>query len=169
VHRVAERVEDRGHVVIDAGPVVPDVGHRQDDLFGERAIALDAEADRVGAQMPAAGPAVAAATAHHVTLAADDVAGRDVVDVAANLEHLADELVPHDQRRLDGPLRPRIPVGDMQVRAADASLADADPDVVDGHRRFWYVAQLEAGAGCGLDECLHGRSVPPRAPPPTSR
>ena len=44
---------------------------------------------------------------------------------------LADELVTDDERRLDRLLRPGIPVGDVQVRAADAGLADADPDVVD--------------------------------------
>ena len=39
VDRVAERVEDRGDVLVDARPVVPDVGHRQDDVLGERAVA----------------------------------------------------------------------------------------------------------------------------------
>ena len=42
VDRVAERVEDRGDLLVDARPVVPDVGHRQDDLLGEGAVALDA-------------------------------------------------------------------------------------------------------------------------------
>ena len=111
--------------------MVPDVRDRQDDLLGERAVALDAEADRVRAEVPAAGPAVAAAAADDVALAADDVAGREVADVAADLEHLADELVADDERRLDRLLGPRIPVGDVEVGAADAGLVDADPDVVD--------------------------------------
>ena len=160
VDRVAERVEDRGDLLVDARPVVPDVGHRQDDVLGERPVAPDAEPDRVGAQVPAAGEAVAAAAADDVALAADEVAGREVGDVAADLDDLADELVADDERRLDRLLRPRIPGVDVQVRAADAGLVDADQDVVDAHRRLGHVAQLEARAGRGLDQGVHARSVP---------
>src|SRR5262249_35998487 len=136
VDRVAERIEDRLHVAVDAGPVMPDVGDGQDDLLGEGAVAPDAQADRVRAEVPAAGPAVAAAAADDVTLATDDVADGEVVDVAAQLEDLADELVADDQRRVDRLLRPGVPVGDVKVGPADAGLEDADPDVVDAHVRF---------------------------------
>ena len=61
---------------IDARLVVPDVGHRQRDVLGERAGPVDADALGVLAQVPAAGQAVAAAAADDVPLAADDVAGR---------------------------------------------------------------------------------------------
>ena len=60
VHGVPERVEDRGDVLVDARPVVPDVGHRQGDVLGERAVPVHAEADRVRAQVAPAGEAVAA-------------------------------------------------------------------------------------------------------------
>ena len=70
VHRVAERVEDRRDVLVDARPVVPDVGHRQGDQLGERARAVHADALGVRAQVPAAGHAVAAAAADDVALAA---------------------------------------------------------------------------------------------------
>ena len=43
VDGVAERVEDRGHLGVDARPVVPDVRHRQDDVLGEGAVATDPE------------------------------------------------------------------------------------------------------------------------------
>src|SRR5213596_4239431 len=49
--RVPERVEDRGDLLVDARPVVPDVGHGQDDLLGKRAVAVDAQADGVRAQV----------------------------------------------------------------------------------------------------------------------
>ena len=78
VHGVAERVEDRGDVAVDAVVVVPDVGHRQREVLGERARAVDADALRVLAQVPPAGEAVAAAAADDVPLAADDVAGVEV-------------------------------------------------------------------------------------------
>ena len=161
VDRVAERVEDRlATSAVDPRPVVPDVRHRQHDLLGERAVAAHAQPDRVRAEVPAAGPAVAAAAADDVALAADDVADCEVVDVAAELEDLADELVADDERRPDRLLGPGVPVGDVEVGAADAGLQDADPDVVDAHRRLRHVAQLEAGAGIRLDEGEHGSSVP---------
>ena len=63
VDRVAERIEDRRHVGVDARPVVPHVGHRQRDVLGERAVAVHAQADRVRAQVAAAREAVAAQAA----------------------------------------------------------------------------------------------------------
>ena len=134
VDRVAERVEDRGDLLVDARPVVPDVGHRQRDVLGERAVAADAEPDRVGAQVAPAGQAVPAAAAHDVTLARDEVARMEVGHVATDLDDLADELVADDERRLDRPGGPRIPRLDVEVRAADARLVDPDQDVVDADR-----------------------------------
>ena len=75
---------------------------------------------RVRAQMPPAGQAVAAAAADDVPLAADDVAGREVVDVGADLDDLADELVADHHRHRDRLLRPGVPVVDVHVGAADA-------------------------------------------------
>ncbi len=70
-------------------------------ILGERAGPIDADALGVLAQMPPAGEAVAAAAADDVALAADDVAGVKVVDVRADLDDLADELVADDHRHGD--------------------------------------------------------------------
>ena len=156
VHGVAERVEDRGDVVVDARPVVPDVRHRQRDVLGERAGPLDAEADRVGAQVAPAGHAVAAAAADDVPLAADEVAGREVADVRADLDDLADELVADHERHRDRLLRPRVPAVDVEVGAADARRADPDQDVVDPDLGLGDVLEPEPRLGLALDERLHG-------------
>ena len=96
--RVAERVEDRGDLLVDTRPVVPDVGHRQDDVLGERAVAPDAETDRVGAQVPATGQAMAAAAADDVALAARrGRRARSRSTLLADLDDLADELVADDR------------------------------------------------------------------------
>ena len=134
VDGVAERVEDRRDLGVDAWPVVPDVGHRQDDVFGEGAVPADAEPDRAGAEVAAAGQAVPAAAADDVALTRHQVARLEVVDVAADLDDLADELVADDQRRDDRAAGPRVPRLDMQVRAADAGAVHADQHVVDAHR-----------------------------------
>jgi len=68
--------------------------YKQGDEFGECAGAVDADALRVGAEMPAAGHAIAAASAGDMALAAHDVAGIEVVYVGANLDDLSDKLMP---------------------------------------------------------------------------
>ena len=60
VDGVAERVEDRRHVAVDPRGMVPDVGHRQGDVLGERPRAVDAHPLGVLAEGPPSGEAVAA-------------------------------------------------------------------------------------------------------------
>ena len=115
VDRVAERVEDRGDVLVDARPVVPDVGHRQDDVLGEGAVALDAEPDRcwrtgAGARPGSGGTARTTTWPSPLTMSP----GREVVDVAADLDDLADELVADDRAAAVIVLcRPRRPTTSM--------------------------------------------------------
>ena len=130
--------------------MVPDVGHRDRDVLGEGAGAVDADAAGVGAEVAAAGHAVATAPADDVALAADQVAYLEVVDVGADLDDLADELVADHQRHRDRRLRPGVPGVDMEVGAADAGLLDPDQDVVDADRGLGNVAQGEARRSLAL-------------------
>jgi hypothetical protein len=155
VHGVAERVEDRGDLLVDPGPVMPDVRHRDRHELREGAVAAHPEADRVGAQVAPAGEAVTAAAAHDVALAGHEVARPEVRHVRAHFDDLTDELVPDDERRLDRFRRPRVPRRDVEVRAADAGPADPDEDVVDADRRLRHLAQLEARSGGDLHEGEH--------------
>src|SRR5206468_11838154 len=109
-------VEDRGDLFVDPRPVMPDIRHRQAHELGEGSVAPDAQTNRVGAQVAPAGEAVAAHAAHDVTFTGDEIARLDVVHVASDLDHLADELVANDEWRLDGARGPRIPRVDVQVR-----------------------------------------------------
>ena len=120
---IAERVENGGNVQIYAGPVVPDIGHGQGDVFRERAGAVDADALRVGAQVTPPGEAIAAAPADDVAFAADDLAGEKVGDIVADFHNLADKLMPDSQRDGNRLFSPGVPVIDMQVGAADTSCA----------------------------------------------
>ena len=124
VDGVAERIEDRGDVEIDAVGVVPDIGIGNGDIFGEGAGAVDADAAGVRAQVPPAGHAVAAAAADDVALAARRSSpGVIVVDVLADLDDLADEFVADHHRHGNRLLRPLVPFVDVQVGAADARCA----------------------------------------------
>ncbi len=155
VDGIAQRIEDRGDLVADAPPVVPDVGHRQRDVLRERAGTLHAEPDRVGAEVAPPGHAVPAAPADDVTLAAHPVARAEVAHVRPHVDDLADELVPDHQRHRDRPLRPRVPAVDVDVRPADPGPVDANEYVVDPYLGLGHVLEPEAGFGAALDEGLH--------------
>ena len=118
-------------------------------------VAVDADALGVRAEVAAPGHAVAAAPADEVALAADEVAGVKVVDVAADLDDLADELVSDDQRHRHGALRPGVPVVDVQIGAADAGAQHADQHIVDAEGRLGNVFEPQAGRRLALDQSLH--------------
>ena len=74
VRRVAERIEDRRDLVGDVVGNPEGVERRNHEVLGERALAIDADAHRVAAEVAAAGAAVAAEAAGDVALARDAVA-----------------------------------------------------------------------------------------------
>ena len=118
-------------------------------------VRVHADALGVRAQVAAPGEAVAAAPAHEVAFAADDVAGGEVGDVGADLDDLADELVPDHHRHRDRLLRPRVPVVDVQIGAADAGPVDPDQHVVDPDFGFGHVLEPQSGLRLGFHECSH--------------
>ena len=66
----------------------------------------------------------------------------------ADLDDLADELVSDDERPGIASGAHGIPRLDVQVRAADAGLVDADEDVVDAGRPAWgRLSRLSPGRG----------------------
>src|SRR5690606_20677570 len=160
VRGVAVRVEERGKFRRDLVGDRPQVGGRHDDVFGEGAVAIDADADGVRAQVLAAAAAVAAVAAHDVAFGRhalpDLVAGHARTD----LGDAADELVADHQAGLDRALAPLVPQVDVQVGAADGRLLDLDQDLVrpgHGHR---HVLHPDALAGLALDQRLHRRGHP---------
>ena len=107
----------------------------------------------IGAEMAAAGHAVAAAAADDMALAGDDHAGRVIVDVVADLDDLADEFVADHHRHRDRLLRPFVPFVDVQIGAADRGALHLDLDVVDAGLGLGHVLEPEAaGALLVLDQ-----------------
>src|SRR4051812_2646711 len=105
--------------------------------------------------MATVGEVVAAAPADDMPLSAYHVAEVKVVYVGPRRDDLADELVPDHHRHRDGLLCPSIPVVDVQIRPADARLADADEDIVDADFGLGHILQPEAGFRLRFDEGFH--------------
>ncbi|MCY1356045.1 hypothetical protein D9M69_424840 [compost metagenome] len=155
VHGIAERVEDRrdlvGHVVRDRHDVI----FRQADELAEGTRAVDADAERVAAQMPAAGAAVAAFAADDMALARHPLADMVLGDGRADLGDLAHELMADDHRHRDGLLRPLVPVPDVHVGAADRRFLHLDQHVVRADLRHRHPLHPEAFFRLRFHQRLH--------------
>jgi hypothetical protein len=155
VRGVAVRIEESGELGRNLVRDRPQVRGRHRDVLGERAGAVDADADRVRTQVLLAGAAVAAD-------AADDMAfGRDALPqcipahARTHVDDAADELVADDQTRLDHALRPLVPLVDVQVGAADRGLFELDEHLVRPDLGQRHLLHPDALGGLALDQRLH--------------
>ena len=170
VRRVAERVEDRRDLVGDVVRNLERVERRDHEIFGERAFAVDADADRVAAQMPAARAAVAAEAAGDMPFAGDAVADREAADLLPQLDDFAHVFVADVHRHRDRLLRPVVPLPDMDVGAADRGLHDPDHHVVVADFGLLHVGQREARRALEFGKCFHSDSpLPFNATTPSAR
>jgi hypothetical protein len=143
--------------MLDAGGVLPDVGHGHDNVFGEGSVAIDTYAEGVGAEMAATGEAVSATATDYVTFSADELAYGKIGDVGAELDDFADELMADDETFADGGASPGVPVVDVEVGAADSGVEDTNFDIVDTNFRFRDVFKPETAFTAAFYECLHER------------
>src|SRR5947199_8979733 len=102
---------------------MPDVrrGHR--DVFGETAVAVNTDDLRKGTHVRVAGAAKQTSSVHNVPLGGDAVAFAHVGDELTDFDDVAREFVTDGERWLASPARPRIPIVDVNVGAADTCAA----------------------------------------------
>ena len=72
------------------------------------------------------------------------VADGEVVDVGADGDDFADELMADGEALFDGGAGPGVPLVDVQVGAADAGVEDANLYVVDAHLGLGNIFEPEA-------------------------
>src|SRR2546422_3511469 len=131
------------------------VGLGHHDVLRERTVAIDADDARVSADVAVAGAALQAVTADDMPLGGDELAGSELRHAVAARFDLSRELVADDDWRLDAALRPRVPVGDVQVRAADAGVPYRDQDFAGAGRRLGHGLHGQTGRALFLDDRLH--------------
>ena len=153
---VAERIKTREHLQRNPGVHVHRVACGKAQIFREGSLAVDPDALRVLAEVPPPGEAVAALAAHDVAFAVDQIARLEALDIAADLDNLADELVADHHRRFDGLLGPGVPVEDMDIGAANCGPLDFDEHVVDARSRHGHLDEFEACSGPDLGNRAHG-------------
>ena len=155
VDGVSEGIENRGNFVRDRARVFPDIHHRQDDIFRERAGAIHSHALRVRAKVTPPGEAIAAAPANDMPFPADQISGMKVRDVRSDLDNFAGKFVADDERHANCGLRPVIPIVDMQVGAANAGGQHANLDVVDAGFGLGNIFEPQSAFGAAFDEGFH--------------
>jgi hypothetical protein len=160
VYSIAERIEDRGDFLIDIRSVPPDVGHGQRNELSERPLAVNADAQRVRAKMPSACKAIAAASADHVSFAADDIARIKIADIRPDLDDLTNKFVADRHRDRNGFLRPLVPLVDVNVGAADAGIAHAYQHIVDADSRLGNIFEPQTRLCLSLNQCFHSLLLP---------
>ena len=126
---VAEGVKEGDNVLGKAFVNGDHVRFRNADVLCKRAVAVNADADGVLAPLDVACVAVAAAVAGDVALAGDALANVQTRYACAKLRDLADILMADGHGRLDVLLRPRIPVVNVDIRAADGGFVDLDENL----------------------------------------
>jgi hypothetical protein len=130
VHRIAERIEDGADLVVDAVGERHHVEGGQAQVFGKRALLVDADPPCLGVEVELARRDLAGGLADQVAFAGTALAEAQPLDIAADSDDLARKFVAGDKRHRNRPRRPVVPLPDMDVGAADAGLVDADQDVV---------------------------------------
>src|SRR6185437_9364743 len=157
MHGVTEGIEDRRYFLVDAVMVAPDVRHGQRDELGECARPVDANSLRGGAQVAPARKAITAAPADHVAFAANQVTGKEVIDIGADGDDFTHELMPDRHGHGDGFARPFVPLIDVQVRTADPGVPHAHQHVVNADCGVWYFFEPQAALGLAFYQGLHGQ------------
>ena len=123
VSSIAVRVEDGIEVIGYLIVAEINICLRDNEILSKCAVAIYADALCFAAEMTLAREAVAAFAAYDMTLAGDSVSDLVCRDVFAYLDYLADIFMTYGHGSMYGFLAPFIPVVDMQVSAADGSLA----------------------------------------------
>ena len=157
MRRVAVGIEECGQFRRNLIRYRPQVRRRHGDVFGKRAVAVHADADRVRAQVLLAGAAVAAHAADDVAFGADALAERVAAHAGAHVDDAADEFVTDHQPRLDHALRPLVPLINVQVGAADRGLFELDQHIVRTDLGNRYLFHPDPARGFALDQGFHHR------------
>ena len=144
MNRIAERIEDGRGITIHLRVVPPNVGHGKGDQFRKTSRTINTHPGRMRTEVPPAGHTVTTPAANDMPLSGHDIAGYKVVNVRPDRNDFTNELVADGHGNGNCPLRPLVPVVDVNIRAANAGPQHSDEHVVDADSGFGNVLEPEA-------------------------
>ncbi len=152
---VTQRVEYRGAFVRYRRIEPPHIILGDRDVFGERAIAIDADNLDAFADVRLPGAAEKAREIGDVSFRGDALPDANRAHRSADRGNRSHELVSDHERGLDPALGPRIPRVDMAVRSAKTGLLYADQYVAGADLGYRNLGQEKAGGRARLNEGPH--------------
>src|SRR6202020_1478988 len=90
-----------------------------------------------------------------VRYSGDAIAGTKAAHLAADFDYFSRVFMSDRHRHGHRFLRPRIPIVNMHIGAADGGTLDLDEHIVVADRGFRNVLHPDAGFRAGFDECFH--------------
>jgi hypothetical protein len=152
---VPHRVVDAADVVGDRIIEVPHIRRRHRDELGEATIAVDADDPGVRTDVGVAGAAQQASPIDDVPLGGDSVSLLHVVHESPDLYDIAGELVSHHERWFASPLRPGVPLVDVNIGAAYTRASHPNENFVFTDCGLRAIFQFETGCRGFLDQRFH--------------
>src|SRR5205823_5205409 len=113
----------------------PDIRQKHPDDY--------ADAFGIGAEMPSPRQTVPASAADDVSLAADNLPGKEVRHVGACCDDFTDKFMSDDHRYRDSFGGPVVPFVYVQIGAADTGAVHPNQHVVDAEDRLGHVLEPE--------------------------
>src|ERR1700736_2098881 len=122
---------------------MPDVRRRHGYVIRETAVTVYADDLGVRAHVRVACSAEQTPPVDDVSLRRDAVAFPHISDETTHLHHVTGEFVSDHEGRFAAPLRPRVPVVDVNIGAAYPSASHTNENFVFADPRLGNVLQLE--------------------------
>src|SRR5262249_8137117 len=155
VDGVAERFLEAGEFRWNGRRGLPQHRFRQDDVFRERSVAIDAEDAVILAYMGLSGTTLETMATCDVRLGGDVIAHLDERDIRTDLHDFTAHFMTNDARRVNAAMRPGIPIVNMRIRPAERGGGDADDGIGETRCRIRSVGGGQPWLCRRLDERTH--------------
>src|SRR2546423_2616054 len=129
MYGIAERLLESGDLGAEPGRISPAVGSRQQDVSGERTVAIHAQDADVLAKVVQAALALPAGVVDHMRLSGYEGPGIKPFDLGSDRNHSTGHLVAEDAGRTDMAAGPIRSIRDVYLRAAEPGSGHFHQDI----------------------------------------
>src|ERR1043166_7529729 len=109
---------------------MPDIRHRNRQIFCERALPINTYALCIRAKMPPACQTIPTVSADNMACTRDQISWRKAAHAIADTINNTDKFVTDDHRDRNCFLRPGVPIVNVNVGSADGRFQDSNQYVV---------------------------------------
>ena len=133
----------------------PGDAFRNGDILGERAVAVYSQYLHIATDMGLTGAALVTVTTGDMRFCSYKITRNKLCDLAADFDDFTGKFVAEDTRGLHAMLRPRVPIIDMHVCAADGSGFHLHQHITRANLRYIYQGNRCSRRRLGFEGRLH--------------